>query len=150
MIGGKLQDITRDAAIQFARDNGIRRPDAIIRDVVDSLKQFRTIATKYGVSEQWTGRVETTIINHLKSWGEWQEEVNAPELTINGHIVSNIRIEQAYKGNFHLLATIDGKERKFVISKNKEVFKLIEKTGVSNLTYEQYVSIIEFCFKMQL
>ena len=86
MIGGKLQDITRDDAIQFARDNGIRRPDAIIRDVAASLKQFRTIATKYGVSEQWTGRVETTIINHLKSWDEWQEEVNAQELTINGHI----------------------------------------------------------------
>ncbi len=71
MIGGKLQDITRDDAIQFARDNGIRRPDAIIRDVVESLKQFRAIATKYGVSEQWTGRIETTIINHLKAWGEW-------------------------------------------------------------------------------
>lgn len=86
MIGGKLQNITREDVIQFARDNGIRRPDAIIRDVVASLKQFRTIATKYGVSEQWTGRVEPTIINHLKSWGEWQEEVNASELTINGHI----------------------------------------------------------------
>lgn len=56
MIGGKLQNITREDVIQFARDNGIRRPDAIIRDVVASLKQFRTIATKYGVSEQWTGR----------------------------------------------------------------------------------------------
>ena len=110
MIGGKLQNITRDDVIQFARDNGIRRPDAIIRDVVASLKQFRTIATKYGVSEEWAGRVETTIINHLKAWGEWQEEVNVPELIINGHIVSNIRIEQAYKGNFHLLATISHAE----------------------------------------
>ncbi len=74
MIGGKLQGITRDDAIQFARDNGIRRPDAIIRDVVASLKQFRTIATKYSVSEQWTGRVETIIIDHLKAWGEWDDE----------------------------------------------------------------------------
>ena len=65
MIGGKLQDITRNDVIQFARDNGIRRPNAIIRDVVASLKQFREIATKYGVSEQWMGRVETTIIDHL-------------------------------------------------------------------------------------
>ena len=150
MIGGKLQDITRDDVIQFARDNGIRRPDAIIRDVVDSLKQFRTIATKYGVSEEWIGRVETNIINHLKAWGEWECDSAIPELTLNGHTVSNIRVEQAYKGNFHLFATIDGKERKFVIGKNKDVFKLIEETGVSNLTYEQYVSIIEFCFKMQL
>ena len=91
MIGGKLQNITRDDAIQFARENGIRRPDAIIRDVVASLKQFRTIATKYGVSEQWTGRVEATIIDHLKAWGEWQEDVAMPELTINGHLVSSLQ-----------------------------------------------------------
>ena len=43
--------------------------DAIIRDVAASLKQFRAITTKYGVSDEWTGRVETTIIGHLKAWG---------------------------------------------------------------------------------
>ena len=74
-IDGKLRDIIRDDVIQFARDNGIRRPDAIIRDVVESLKHFRMIAEKYGVSEQWTGRVEATIISHLKAWDEWQEDV---------------------------------------------------------------------------
>ncbi len=68
-IRAKLRGITREDAIQFARDNGIRRPDAIIRDVAASLKQFRSIATKYGVSDEWTGRVETTIIGHLKAWG---------------------------------------------------------------------------------
>ena len=73
-IRTKLRNITRDDGIQFARDNGIRRPDAIIRDVVASLKQFRTIATKYGVSDEWTGRVETTIIGHLKAWGEWEDD----------------------------------------------------------------------------
>ena len=35
---------------------------------------FRTIASKYGVSEHWTGRVETTIIDRLKEWGEWTEQ----------------------------------------------------------------------------
>ena len=170
-IRAKLRGITREDAIQFARDNGIRRPDAIIRDVVASLKQFRTIATKYGVSEQWTGRVETTIVDHLKEWGEWteqreqnrtrsgsaesrrtktegqwQEDAAMPELTINGHSVSNIRMEQAYKGNYHLLAEIDGKERKFVIGKNKEEFSLIEKTGLANLTPEQLQTMIEKYF----
>ena len=66
-----------------------------------------------------------------------------PEQTINGHLVSNIRIEQAYKGNFHLLAEIDGKERKFVIGKNKEEFSLIEKTGIANLTPEQLQAMVE-------
>ena len=146
MIGGKLQGITRDDAIQFARDNGIRRPDAIIRDVVASLKQFRSIATKYSVSEQWTGRVEITIIDHLKAWGEWEEDSSMPELNINGHSVSNIRMEQAYKGNYHLLAEIDGKERKFVIGKNKEEFALIEKTGIANLTPDQLQAMAEKYF----
>lgn len=146
MIGGKLQDITREDAIQFARDNGIRRPDAIIRDVVESLKQFRTIAEKYGVSEQWTGRVEATIIGHLKAWGEWNEESAIPEQFINGHTVSDIRMEQAYKGNYHLLANIDGKERKFVIGKNKEEFSLIEKTGITNLSADMLLAMVKKYF----
>ena len=145
-IRAKLRGITREDSIQFARDNGIRRPDAIIRDVVASLKQFRTIATKYGVSEQWTGRVETTIIDHLKAWGVWQEDVAMPEQTINGHSVANIRIEQAYKGNFHLLAEIDGKERKYVIGKNKEEFSLIENTGIANLSSDQLKVMAEKYF----
>ena len=114
--------------------------------MVASLKQFRAIATKYGVSEQWTGRVETTIIDHLKAWGEWQEDAVVPELTINGHSVSNIRIEQAYKGNFHLLAEIDGKQRKYVIGKNKEEFSLIEKTGVANLSADKLKAMAEKYF----
>ena len=40
-IRAKLRDITRDDIIQFAKDNGIRRPDAIIRDIVNDIRQFR-------------------------------------------------------------------------------------------------------------
>jgi serine/threonine-protein kinase HipA len=65
---------------------------------------------------------------------------------MNGHSVSNIRMEQAYKGNYHLLAEIDGKERKFVISKNKEEFALIEKTGIANLTPKLLQAMIEKYF----
>ena len=146
MIGGKLQGITREDVVQFARDNGIRRPDAIIRNVAESLKQFRSIATKYEVSEQWIGRVEATIIDHLRAWGELNDETFTPELTIKGHSVKGVRMEQTYKGNYHLLAEIDGKERKFVIGKNKEEFALIERTGIANLSAEQLQAMTEKFF----
>ena len=97
--------------------------------------------------EEWIGRVEATIINHLKAWGEWKESDNN-EITIKGHLVSNIRIEQAYKGNFHLLATIDGKERKYVIGKNKASFAQIEKTGIAHLSSEQLKALAGTCFKL--
>lgn len=147
-VRAKLRGITRDDVIEFARDNGIRRPDAIIRDVVGALKQFRTIATKYGVTEQWIGRVEATIVDHLKTWGEWKEGTNTSAMEINGHAVENMRIEQTYKGNYHLYADVDGKERKFAIGKNKEEFSLIEKTGLTNLTADQLKAMAEKYFKL--
>ena len=131
---------------EFAKDNGIRRPDAIIRDVVKALKQFRPVAAGYGVAEPWIGRVETTIANHLKSWGE-SDDTPAFNGMIKGHIVNNIRMEPAYKGNFHLLAEIDGQERKFVISKNKEEFSLIESVGIANLTPGQLKDMVEKYFR---
>lgn len=73
MIGGKLQDISRDDVISFAAECGIRRPDAIIRKVVAALKQFRSVAVKNGVRDEWIGRIETTIIDHLKAWGLWED-----------------------------------------------------------------------------
>ena len=141
-IRANLHDITRDDVIGFARDNGIRRPDSIIRDVVGSLKQFRTVAAKNGVAEKWIGRVEDTIVGHLKIWGELGEDTYSSEIKINGHAITNMRIEQAYKGNYYLYADIDGKECKFVIGKNKEEYSLIEKTGLRNLTDDQLKTMV--------
>ena len=148
MIGGKYKDITLDDIVSFASENGIRGPMSIIRKVATAVSSFRSLAEKNGVKDEWVGRIETTIISHLKAWGEWQEETVTQELTINGHSVSNIHIEQAYKGSFHLFATIDGKKRKYVISKNKEAYSLIERTGISNLTTEQLSVMVETYFKL--
>lgn len=147
-ICAKLRGITRDDVIDFARDNGIRRPDAIIRDVVASLKNFRHVALKYGVKEEWIGRVETTIANHLKDWGECDSNQPSSPTIINGHIVKNIRIEETYKGNYHLYADIDGVERKFVIGKNKEDFLQIKKTGLTNIPIGELTKIVEKYFKL--
>ena len=147
-IRAKLHDITRSDVIEFARDNGIRRPESIIKEVVSSLKKFRTAAAENGVSETWTGRVESAIISHLKEWGEWDGHVETVSTEINGHTISDIHIEQAYKGNYHLMANIDGKERKFIIGKQKEEFNEIEKTGLANITAEQLKTLVAKFFNL--
>lgn len=146
-IRAKLRGITRDDAMQFARDNGIRRPDAIIREVVESLKQFRSVATKYGVSEQWIGRVEATIVEHLKAWGEWKEDVSAAEVTINGHTVSEFHIEQQYKGNYCLQAKVDGDNRKYIIRKGTPEHDELTKMGLANLTEEMEMELVARFFQ---
>lgn len=150
MIGGKLQNISREDIIAFAKETGIRVPESIIRKVAKAVSSFRTLAENNEVSARWIGAVETTIIEHLKAWGEWDHSVDVPEQTINGHSIRNLRIEQAYKGNYHLLAEIDGRERKFVIGKNKDEFALIEKTGIANLTAEQLMEMAKHFFPFSL
>lgn len=142
-IRAKLRNVTREDVIQFAHDNGIRRPDSIIRDVVGSLKQFRSLATKYGVSEQWTGRVEATIIGHMKTWGEWEGEEQTSDMTINGHLITDFHLEQQFKGNYLLLVTIDGKELKYIIRKGTPEHEELTRTGLANITEEMKKELIE-------
>ena len=148
-IRGKFREITRDDILQFAKNNGIRRPDAIIRDVADSLKKFRPIASRYGVKKQWIGRVETTIINHLMAWGEIEAPTISTAKEINGHKLSNIRLELTYKGNYHLYADIDGIERKYIIGKNKEEYQLIENNGIIGISDEQLTLMAVRLFRLQ-
>ena len=142
-IRAKLRSITYEDVVQFARDNGIRRPDAIIRDVVEALKQFRSFATKNGVRDEWIGRVEATITNHLKSWGECEDNSQTSNMTVDGHDVTNFHLEQQFKGNYLMLATIDGKELKYIICKGTPEHDLLTKTGHANITDEIKKVLVE-------
>lgn len=82
MVGGKLRDISREDVIAIAGETGIHAPESIIRKVASALSSFRTIAKKNGVKDEWIGRVETTIIGNLRTWGEWKGETDKPETAI--------------------------------------------------------------------
>ena len=102
-----LHHISYDDAILFAKDNGIRRADAIIREVADSLRQFRDIAKRNEVQDRWISSIESAINAHLVSWGLEDKDNSSSSFEIDGKSCIDVRIEQAYKGNFHLYASID-------------------------------------------
>ena len=136
MIGGKLQDISREDVISFAAECGIRMPDNIIRKVVAAVKKFRELAMKNGVRDEWIGRVEATIIDHLKSWGEYESASQTSNLAFDGHVVTGFHLEQQFKGSYLMLATIGGKELKYIIRKGTTEHDLLTRTGLANITDE--------------
>lgn len=142
-IRSKLRNISYDDILQFAKDNGIRRADAIIRSVVDSLRHFRAIADKYKVHDRWINAVESSFNHHLSLWRLSENTSKPISFEITGKTFSNIYLEQAYKGNYHLYATVDGKERKFIIGKNKPEYALIQKIGIDNLPIEDLKDLVE-------
>ncbi len=80
--------------------------------------------------DRWISSIESAINAHLVSWG-LEDKDN--KFDIDGKSCTDVRIEQAYKGNFHLYASIDGRECKFIIGKNKLEYATIQETGLSNL-----------------
>lgn len=141
-MSGKSSGWTKNDALALAKENGIRKPEAIIGEVAEAIKRFRLFAEKYHVHERWIGAIEQTLNSNLDSWG-MTDTARGETLDIDGHELSDVRVEQTYKGNFHLLANLDGIERKFIIARNKEEHAFIESTGASNLSKEYLRSLIK-------
>ena len=61
---------------------------------------------------------------------------------MEGHKVTETRIEEAYKGNYHLHAVIDGKPCKYVIRIGTEDHSLISSSGMSRIPENLMKSLI--------
>lgn len=142
MMRGQFSGWTKDDALALAKENGIRKAVSIVAEVAEAIKRFRLFAEKYHARSRWIGAIEQTLTSNLEAWGLINSDKGI-SLFLDGHKLADIRVEQTYKGNFHLLAKIDGIERKFVITKNKEEYIFIESTGVLNLTEEFLISLVK-------
>ena len=143
MMNGKLYGHTKEDALAFAKENDVRKPENIIKEVASALSKFRSFAEKHFVEERWISAVETRLNELLASWGFVDTSKDVVNIEIGDVLYENVRIEQTYKGNYHLYATINDKERKFVISKTREEYALLEKQGIANLDTEVLKGLIE-------
>ncbi|MBQ8939557.1 MAG: type II toxin-antitoxin system HipA family toxin [Paludibacteraceae bacterium] len=143
LLRGKYERWTKEDVKEFAVKYGINDSEKIIRKVVDALILFRTLAEKNGVRQEWIGRIEATIHQRLQEWGFSTDYHDEEWLTTDGKSVAKVYLEQAYKGNYHLFATIDGKQRKFIIRKDTPEHELIEQIGIHKISSEQIRELLE-------
>lgn len=148
MMRGKTSGHTKKDALVLAKENGIKKPEKIINEVACAVARFRTFAEKNSVAERWISAVEGRLSELLESWGFSGSSKSVFSFQINGKFIENIHVERTYKGNFHLIADIDGQHRKYVIGKNKEEYSLIESVGLTNLTLEQLKGMAEKYFNL--
>ena len=133
MIRGKYDGITLEDVMELAAENGIRRAESVVREVGKAILEFHALAEQNGVKGQWISAVENTLNGNLESWGLTNAKASSTYLDTEGRKIENARLEQQYKGNYHLFATIDGKERKYVIRKKTAKHDEISRTGIANL-----------------
>ena len=145
MMQGKLHGHTLEDALALGKDNGIRKAETIIDEVASAIRQFRHFSEECEVAQRWIGAIETTLNNHLAEWGLFKRRTNV-SLRIAETLFENVRVEKTYKGNYHLLCEVEGKERKFVITNKEKEYSLIDKVGTDNLTEEQLYLLVKTFF----
>lgn len=141
---GKLSGVTLQDVLDFAKANGIRRPEKTIREVADAINDFRALAARHGVSTEWIGRVEACLQEHLADWGLSEQGACCFSYTDkDGRTIESAHLEQALKGNLHLDATIDGKKCKFILRKNTTDYQNILAHGLSRISQEYMAALVE-------
>jgi serine/threonine-protein kinase HipA len=144
-IRGKQQGINREDLLSFAEENRIEKPEAIIEQVASAVSEFRPLSQKNHIEAQWIGRIESYLSDNLKTICE---KKNIPEqgkktIMIGSHKVSNMHIEQAYLGNYHLIATIDGYPRRYVLRPKMAEYKEIAEKGKDNISQKRLEEMVK-------
>lgn len=144
MMRGKLTDWSKEDIMLFAEQNGIRNAEKIIGQVATAIMQFRTIALRHGVRHEWIGCVEECLMAHLREWEFVETQPNNKEWILqSGEALTRVYLEQAYKGNIHLYATINGNTRRWVFRPTMPEYKLIMEMGITNVPQEMLCRWIE-------
>lgn len=143
-LRGKRSDWTMEDVLSFANENGIRNPEKIIRQVAAAVMNFRALAEKNEVKPEWIGRIEDVLLTHLREWGfeDCRLEIGHWRLE-DGREVTNVYLEQAYKGNIHLYATIDGTLRRWIFRPSMPEYALITEQGIANISQSQLKQWVE-------
>ena len=67
-------------------------------------------------------------------------------MQIGGHTVTDFHIELQYKGNYLLVATINGRNMKYIIRKGTQEHDAIAMTGLASMTKRKKKELFSLCF----
>ena len=139
-IGGKYDDISIDDLLRLGHDNSVRNTEEVIDTVIKGTANFETLAAANGVD---SFHIELISRRLQELRGASPMDSTFSFVSEGGFKVSKIRFERTTKGNIHLLATIDGREKKVVITPKKEIYQTILDAGFNRMPDEQKKVLVE-------
>ena len=80
---------------------------------------------------------------HLQEWGFTTREPLLAWTAATGQQITNVYLEQAYKGNILLYATIDGTPRRWIFRPSFPEYATISRIGITNLPVDILKQLVE-------
>ena len=147
-MNGKCTDIRYNDMVAFARISKIDHPDRIIRQCVEAVENFRTFASRYGVSEYWQDIIERHFAEMspdlLSSLHQYKPLVFEYILEHEGIRVTDAHWEEMANGAKRLTATLNDEEYKATVSPKSATGKEVtEKGGIRMSLKDQKQFVIK-------
>lgn len=137
-IAGKVTGITEEDLIRLGRNNAVKDPAGIIREVRQGISLFEDAARRNGMDafhiELIAGRLaELNPDLGIKVPGQ---EI-CSFVTPDGTHIDDIRFERSFSGNIHILARVNGRETKYVVTPKKALYQEILDAGFNGMPQEK-------------
>lgn len=143
-LRGKREDIGIEDLLLFAEDNGIKHAQRIIDRIVESSREFPKLAKENGIRPDIAEIIENRL-SELRPAAEFNATKSRHRTfrTKNGKHISDARFERSMKGNIHLVAKVNGFERKYVFTPKRAEYSKILESGFNDMTQEEFKKYIE-------
>ena len=147
-LNGKTMNINANDLLTLGRIYNIKNPNAIIKDCVDAVSEFRTIAAKYNVSEPWIDKVE-------RHFAEMSPDLLSGLHGYKPHVFSfmlgDVHVEDAQweemgNGAMRLTARLNGQEYKATFSAKSPKGRLAIEQGGTKMTQDCMRQFVEDLF----
>ncbi len=148
-ILGKNENISEKDMLQFAKLNSIKNGKNIIDEVAMAISHFYDHASGLHIDEYWKDRIEQYLSGLVPSCiGEtmchYLPTVVEPYKTTDGLYVSDVDIIENTRHDFRIVATIDGKQQKYIVGRKSQLALEIRSKGRNKMSVEdkkRYVNL---------
>lgn len=129
-IAGKVTDISEADLIQLGRNNTVRDPAGIIREVRKGIALFVEAARRNGVDAFHIELIAGRLAELNPDLGIAVSGLKACSFVASdGTEVENVRFERTESGNIHIMAQIGGRNVKYVVTPKKALYQEILAAG---------------------
>lgn len=146
-IRGKSSDIQLADLIQFAKENSIKNDLKIVEEVAEAISHFFDIAMKYQIDSFWAERIEQHLSKIVPekfkgAMQHYQPTVFNEFTTIEGLIISEFKLIETVRHDFHLYVNINGKKYKYIAERKSTLAQQIITDGKSKMSIEKIKLLI--------
>lgn len=146
-ILGKNDGISEKDMLQFAKLNSIKNGKKIIDEVAIAISHFYDHASELHIDEYWKDRIEKhlsglvppSISETMRHYLPTQVE---PYETTDGFHVSDVDIIENIRHDFRIVATINGKQQKYIAGRKSQLALEIKTKGRNKMSVEDKIRYV--------